>query len=42
MANTTENDVQRARKDALKNHPGNNPQQILFWFSALFVGAILG
>ena len=42
MANTTENDVQRARKDALKNHPGNNPRQILFWFSALFVGAILG
>ena len=36
------NEVERARSEALKNHQKGQAKQMLLWFGALLVGAVLG
>ncbi len=38
----TQDNVESAREAALKNHPGQSTKQMLLWFGALILGAILG
>ena len=37
-----QNEVERARSEALKQHQKGQARQILLWFAALLVGAVLG